>query len=105
MLLLHDSLDGATVTYIGLLRLQASAEGAHAAFSLVHSLLKRLVLPSKDVVTVLAEARGVTSAENKWLRTISRPVGFVVEVTGVPNDLWSVSHAILKGLKFNIPRA
>jgi len=44
------------VPCIRLLRYQFSTIGAHAALRIVHSLLERVVLPSKYVVTVLSEA-------------------------------------------------
>ena len=57
----------ASVTGIGLLRLQTSAVRTHAAFSVVHGLLERVVLPAKDVVAMLAEAGVVSCAEVEGL--------------------------------------
>ena len=70
-----------------LLCLQAATVGTHAALGIIHSLLERVVLPTKDVVTMLAVPRVVTCAEDEGLRAIGGPISFVVKLAGVPDDL------------------
>ena len=50
-----------------LLRLQATAVGTHAALCVIHRLLKRSILPAKDVITMLTITRVVTLAKIEGL--------------------------------------
>lgn len=70
-----------------LLCLQAPAIGAHAALGIVHSLLERVVFPAKYVVAMLAVPSVVACAQDEGLRSIGRPIGFVVKFAGIPDDL------------------
>jgi len=85
--LLHTVRNDALVSVGGLLRLQATAVGTHAAFCIIHCLLERSVLPSKYIVAMLTVTRVVTLAKIEGLRTIGRPVSFVVELGRVPDNL------------------
>jgi hypothetical protein len=75
-----------------LLLLQASASRTHTALSIIHSLLERVVFPAKDVVAVLAVTCVVAGAEVEWLRAVGGPVGLIVELAGVPDDLSTISN-------------
>jgi hypothetical protein len=87
MLLVDTVLHNTLVADSRLLRLQATTVSPHAALSIVHSLLQRVVLPAEDVVAVLAVARVVSRGEVEGLRAVGGPVGFVVEFGCVPYDL------------------
>lgn len=54
---------------------------------IIHSSLQRIALPAKYVVAVLAVTCVVAGAEVEGLATVGGPVGFVVELGGVPDDL------------------
>lgn len=77
----------ALVTRVGLLGLQATAAGTHAALSIVHGLLERVLFPSEHIVAVLAVPGVVSHAEVEGLRAVGGPFSFVVELAGVPDDL------------------
>jgi hypothetical protein len=94
-ILIHTSLDNALVARIRLLLLQASASRTHTALSIIHSLLERVVFPPKDVVPVLAVTRVVAGAEVEWLRAVCGPIGLVVELAGVPDNLGPISVSSL----------
>ena len=70
------------------LRLQARAAGARAPG--VHAALQRVALPPKHVVGVLSVPGRVARREHERLRAVGRPLGFVVEGCGVPDDLCRV---------------
>jgi hypothetical protein len=77
----------ARIASVGLLSLEAPTVGTHATLRIVHGLLQRIVLPAEHVITVLAEASGVACAEDEGLRTVGGPIGFIVELRGVPDNL------------------
>lgn len=93
LLLIDTTLDDTLVSNIRLLSLQATTAGTHATFGVVHSLLKRIVLPAKDVIAVLAETGIVARAKVEGLRAIGRPVGLVVELPGVPDNLYVYQYS------------
>lgn len=86
MILVDLHLDGALLGILDLLGLEARALSTHASRG-VHSLLKRIGLPAKDVIGVLAQASGVSGAQHERLRSISRPISLVVELSGIPDNL------------------
>jgi hypothetical protein len=53
----------------------------------VENLLQRVALPAKDVVGVVAVARGVAKRPHERLAAVSGPVGLVVELARVPHGL------------------
>jgi hypothetical protein len=53
----------------------------------VHGFLERVSLPAEDVINVSSVALAVASAPNKWLRAVHGPVGFVVELSCIPESL------------------
>jgi hypothetical protein len=81
-----DSLgDRASLGLLNALRLQTAAVRSEAAVG-VHGPLQRVALPSEDVVSVLAIARGIPSAEHEGL-AVGRPQRTVVELGGIPDNL------------------
>lgn len=87
MILTHTIRNNAFIPICRLLRLQSPTVCSHAALGIIHGLLQRVVFPPKHVVAVLSVSRVVTHAEDKWLRAVGGPIGFVVEFTRVPDDL------------------
>lgn len=87
MILLDAALDVASIAISRLLRLEAAAVRAHTTLGVIHGLLERVVLPTKDVVSVLSVPCVVTGGQVEWLGTIGGPVSLVVELPCVPDDL------------------
>jgi glucose uptake protein GlcU len=87
MLLMHTVGYNTFVAISRLLRLQATAVRTHAALGVIHSLLKRVVLPAEDVVSMLSISSVVSSRKDERLRAIGGPLSFVVELASVPDDL------------------
>ena len=94
----------AFVRIVDYLSLEAAARSTHAGCGAVHGLLKGIAFPAKNVVlstalirsqkarcpiaySVLSVTSIVASAKDEGLRTIGRPVGFVIKLRGVPDDL------------------
>lgn len=86
-MVLHDTL----VSVGRLLRLQAPTTSSHTALCIIHSFLKRSILPAEDIVAVLSVPGVVAGTQVEGLRAVGGPVGLVVELSGIPNDLSSVS--------------
>jgi hypothetical protein len=87
MILMHFSGHSALIARIRLLRLQATTVCAHAALGIIHSLLERVILPTEDVIPMLTETSGVSGTEDKWLSAVGGPIGLVVKIASVPDDL------------------
>jgi hypothetical protein len=86
---LPDSLGNlALVRIVDVLSLLVAAGGAEAAL-IVHGALQCVTLPSEDVVTVLTEAGRVAGAKKEGLRAIFWPLGLVVELCCIPDDLYT----------------
>jgi hypothetical protein len=88
LIFINPSFNNTLIARIRLLRLQPSTTRAHASLRLIHSFLQRIVLPAKYIVAVLSVPSVVAHTEVEGLRAIGRPVGFVVEVAGVPHNLF-----------------
>lgn len=86
MVLLDGSLHAALSGIRNCLRLEARALGTHAPRS-VHGALKRITLPSEDVVSVLSQSCVVAGAEIEWLRSVCWPLLLVVKLGSVPDNL------------------
>ena len=101
MFLMHTVGYNTFVAISRLLCLQATTVGTHAALSVIHSLLKRVILPAEDVVSMLSISSVVSSRKDERLRAIGGPLNFVVEFAGVPDDLqrsqlWCNSEKVLE---------
>jgi hypothetical protein len=71
----------------GLHALKPTASTGTKATRRIHSLLQRLVFPSKYVIGVLAVASVVTVAEIEGVAAVRGPVSLVVELGRVPDNL------------------
>jgi hypothetical protein len=87
MFLMHTVGNKTFVPISRLLRLQATAVGTHTALGIVHSLLERVVLPAENVVSVLSITGVISSRKDERLRAVGGPLGFVVELAGIPDNL------------------
>lgn len=67
--------------------LQPPTLSSHTTSPIVQALLELIAFPAKDVITVLAVPGVVACTENEWLRSVGRPVGFVIECGRVPDNL------------------
>jgi hypothetical protein len=88
LVFINPTFNNTLIARIRLLSLQPSTTCTHASLRLIHSFLQRIVLPAKHIVAVLSVPSVVAHAEVEGLRAIGRPVGFVVEVAGVPHNLF-----------------
>lgn len=100
MFLMHTVRYNTFVAISRLLCLQATAVGTHTALGVIHSLLKRVVLPAEDVVSMLSISGVVSSRKDERLRAIGGPLSFVVEFASIPDDLqrsqiWCTSERVL----------
>lgn len=86
MVFLDGGLDVARLGGVDDLVLQVLALGTHAARS-IHTLLELIILPAKDVISVLTVAGVVAVAEVEWLGSVRGPLALVVEGSGVPDNL------------------
>lgn len=79
-----DVLDITLLSSINSLILEVLALSTHAVGG-IHALLELVILPSKDVVTVLTESCIVTIAEVEWVGFASLPLR--VEGRCIPDNL------------------
>jgi len=85
-ILLDNIPHAAGLGLVDCLRLHLLAAGTEAARR-IHTLLKSITLPAKDVIGVLAVAGIVTVAEVEGLGAVGGPLLLVVEGGGVPDNL------------------
>jgi hypothetical protein len=78
--------DSTLIGNVDFLGLEVTASSAEAAGG-VHCLLEGIALPAKYVIAVLTIAGVISGAKIKGLGAILWPVGLVVELGGVPDDL------------------
>lgn len=86
MILLHNRLNSTLLRIVNLQLLQTSTASTHTPRS-IHRLLQTIILPPKDIISMLSQASWITGAENERLRAIRGPLGLVVEASGVPDNL------------------
>jgi hypothetical protein len=86
VLLVHTRSNLALLSGINSLVLKILALRAHAVCR-IHALLEFIILPAKNVVTVLSETGVITVAQIEGLGAVGRPKALVVERGSVPDDL------------------
>jgi hypothetical protein len=91
-IVLDDSLDIALLGIVYCLVLQVLALRTHAVSS-IHTLLKLVTLPPKDVISMLAKACVVAVAQIEWIGITRLPLA--IEWCRIPNDfiheLWDAN--------------
>ncbi len=85
-ILIHDRLLRTLVHRRVILRLGICSRAVDNTGS-IHQPLKNIPLPAKDVVSMIAISSRITEGPDEWLRSVRRPVFFLIELARVPNDL------------------